>query len=289
LNLQHIVTSKNLRLIYVGRDLELRIISLLVRANEIAEEVMFVDAGSNDRTMELASEFGCKILNYPDNEITAPRLAKFLCESNCNDNFSNLVIYITDEWKLKELPVVVNRSREGWDIYISFNNVEANQDIIAEELVIDSLKIDHLFLSHRGLEELAKANSMTSTNNFSNELRVRVIESSDKIQIPQRESLATASRFAQLFYWMLETKHPLFLFGIPGIVLFFLGYRLSGNVVDTFNELNSVSIGVTLATIAMTLIGLFAMMVALILYIMGKQVEQIQSQYGWNKYDDKSA
>ena len=88
---------------------------------------------------------------------------------------------------------------------------------------------------------------------------------------------------------MLETKHPLFLFGIPGIVLFFLGYRLSGNVVDTFNELNSVSIGVTLATIAMTLIGLFAMMVALILYIMGKQVEQIQSQYGWNKYDDKSA
>ncbi len=283
------MTSKNLRVIYVGRDLELRIISLLVRANEIAEEVIFVDAGSNDRTIELASEFGCKILNYPDNEITAPRLANFLCESNCNDNFSNLVIYVTDEWKLKELPVVVNRSREGWDIYISFNNVEANQDIIAEELVIDSLNIDHLFLSNCGLEELAKANSMTSTINLSDKLRVRVIESSDKIKIPQRESLATASRFAQLFYWMLETKHPLFLFGIPGIVLFFLGYRLSGNVVDTFNELNSVSIGVTLATIAMTLIGLFAMMVALILYIMGKQVEQIQSQYGWNKYDDKSA
>ena len=283
------MTSKNLRVIYVGRDLELRIISLLVRANEIAEEVIFIDAGSSDRTMELASEFGCKILNYPDNEITAPRLAKFLCESKFDDNFSNLVIYVTDEWKLKELPVVVNRSREGWDIYISFNNVEANQDIIAEELVIDSLSIDHLFLSNRGLEELAKANSMTSTINLSDKLRVRVIESSDKIKIPQRESLATASRFAQLFYWMLETKHPLFLFGIPGIVLFFLGYRLSGNVVDTFNELNSVSIGVTLATIAMTLIGLFAMMVALILYIMGKQVEQIQSQYGWNKYDDKSA
>ena len=74
MNLQHIVTNKNLRVIYVGRDLELRIISLLVRANEIAEEVIFVDTGSNDRTMELASEFGCKILNYPDNEITAPRI-----------------------------------------------------------------------------------------------------------------------------------------------------------------------------------------------------------------------
>jgi CRISPR/Cas system-associated endonuclease Cas3-HD len=29
------------------------------------------------------------------------------------------------------------------------------------------------------------------------------------------------------------------------------------------------------------------MMVAIILYIMGKQVEQIQSQYQWNKLDDK--
>ena len=89
------------------------------------------------------------------------------------------------------------------------------------------------------------------------------------------------SLFAQLFYWMLESKHPLLLFGIPGVVLFILGYRLSGNIVGALEEINSTSIGVTLATIAMTLIGLFSIMVALILYIMGKQVEQVQSQYDW--------
>ena len=82
---------------------------------------------------------------------------------------------------------------------------------------------------------------------------------------------------------MLETKHPLLLFGIPGIVLFVLGYNLSGNVLVTFSELNTTSIGVKLTTIAMTLVGLFAIMVALILYIMGKQVEQIQSQYDWSR------
>jgi len=60
---------------------------------------------------------------------------------------------------------------------------------------------------------------------------------------------------------------------------------LSGNVVDTFDELNSTSIGVTLSVIAMTMIGLFAMMVAIILYIMGKQAEQIQSQYDWKGKD----
>ena len=70
-------------------------------------------------------------------------------------------------------------------------------------------------------------------------------------------------------------------YGIPGLVLFILGYRLSGGVVDTFTELTTESLGVTFATIAMTLFGLFAMMVALMLYIMGKQVEQIQAQYEW--------
>ena len=279
--------SERLRLIYVGRDIELRIISLLVRAQEVAEEVILIDMGSTDRTVDLANEFGCQVFNYNDDDLTAPKLAKLIASSSIDQDYSNLIISVTSDWKLRELPVVVNRSRESWDIYLAFNNSVGNQELITEELVIESLDIDHLFLSTNGLNELAKANSMTSMLNFPKDLRVRVIESVEKINMPQRESLATASRFAQMFYWMLETKHPLFLFGIPGVVLFILGFRLSGNVVDTFNELNSVSIGVTLTTIAMTLVGLFAMMVALILYIMGKQVEQIQSQYGLTNYDDK--
>ena len=282
------MTSQQLRLIYVGCNIELRIISLLVRAKEIAGEVVFVDTGSTDRTIQFAEEIDCKIMKYSEVDITAPKLAQFLTKSKLSDGLSNLIIYVTDEWRLRDLPVIVNCSREGWDIYVSYDKGLGNDDLVAEELVIGSLEVDYLFLSNRGLDELARANSMTSTVNFPGELRVRVIESSGKIKLPQRQSLATASRFAQLFYWMLETKHPLFLFGIPGIVLFVLGYRLSGNVVDTFSELNSVSIGVTLTTIAMTLIGLFAMMIALILYIMGKQVEQIQSQYNWKNIDDKT-
>ena len=58
------VTSENLRLIYVGRDIELRIISLLVRAYEVASEVVLIDLGSNDSTVELADEYGCHVLHY---------------------------------------------------------------------------------------------------------------------------------------------------------------------------------------------------------------------------------
>ena len=281
------VTEEKLRIVYVGKDIELRIISLLVRGQEISQEVVFVDLGSNDSTIELAEEFGCRVLNYGE-QLNACDLAKFMVKSSLETGYSNLIILITPEWKLRELPVIVNRSREGWDIYFSFVKNEKAEKINEADLVLAALEIDHLFLSSQGLIGLANSNELSTAMNFSSDYKVRVIESSGLVNLPQRESLATASRFAQLFYWMLETKHPLFLFGIPGIVLFILGYKLSGNVVDTFSELNSVSIGVTLTTIAMTLIGLFAMMVAIILYIMGKQVEQIQSQYKWNNTDDKT-
>ena len=281
------VTEEKLRIVYVGKDIELRIISLLVRGQEISQEVVFVDLGSNDSTIELAEEFGCRVLNYGE-QLNACDLAKFMAKSSLESGYSNLIILITPEWKLRELPVIVNRSREGWDIYFSFVKNEKAEKINEADLVLAALEINHLFLSSQGLIGLANSTELSTAMNFSSDYKVRVIESSGLVNLPQRESLATASRFAQLFYWMLETKHPLFLFGIPGIVLFILGYKLSGNVVDTFSELNSVSIGVTLTTIAMTLIGLFAMMVAIILYIMGKQVEQIQSQYKWNNTDDKT-
>ena len=78
---------------------------------------------------------------------------------------------------------------------------------------------------------------------------------------------------------MLESKHPLISFGIPGVVLFTVGYILSRDVIGTFDEVNSVSLGVALATFAVTIIGLLAIMSSLILYILGKQVKQIQLHY----------
>ena len=114
-----IVTEDKLRIVYVGKDIELRIISLLVRAQEISQEVVFVDLGSSDSTIELAEDFGCQVLNYGE-QLNACDLAKFMTKSSLESGYSNLIILITREWKLRELPVIVNRSREGWDIYFSF-------------------------------------------------------------------------------------------------------------------------------------------------------------------------
>ena len=175
----------------------------------------------------------------------------------------------------------MNRAREGWDIHHLYRGAPTDEE--GQGVLLSSTDLGHLVLSLRGAEHLLSLPEDATTEDISEDIRARFVKSDVPIQLPQRQSLATASRFAQLFYWMLESKHPLLLFGIPGVVLFVLGYRLSGDLASMFTELNSTSIGVSLITIAMTLIGLFAMMVALILYIMGKQVARIQNQYNWPK------
>ena len=277
------VARQKLRIVLMARDVELRIVSLIVRAREGADDVVLLDLGSNDSTVEYAQEVDCEVLHFND-EVNSQNIASYLINSNLESFDSTLILSITDEWRLRDLPLSINRAREGWDIHIS-HQVDEIKNSPVDDFVLSDVDLQHIVLSRDGMKSIAKISTQSLVSELDESLRVRIVQASKSVKIPQRESLATASRFAQLFYWMLETKHPLLLFGIPGTVLFILGYRLSGNVVGALEELNSTSIGVTLATIAMTLIGLFGIMVALILYIMGKQVEQIQSQYNWPSRD----
>lgn len=268
-----------LRIVLVGKDIELRVVSLIVRAREIADDVVFLDLGSNDTTVELTEEVGCQTLHF-SSVFDAVHLAKFLKASTLDAASTTLAIHITDGWKLQDISLSINRARELWDLHIS-HQAEPTGDEQEAPLVLSELEIRHVVMTEAGMDAMASISIEGTSDELEEGLRVRIVRGSHNVNIHQRESLATASKFAQLFYWMLESKHPLLLFGIPGVVLFILGYRLSGNIVGALEEINSTSIGVTLATIAMTLIGLFSIMVALILYIMGKQVEQIQSQYDW--------
>ena len=267
-----------LRVIGIGQDIELRVVSFLTRARQVTDDVVFIDLGSEDETKILVEEIGCTLLETDDNNLL--HISKLIRDSGPEPADNYLIINVNKEWSLREFPLHLNRSREGWDVYVGLVSDSGDLESPSESVLSES-QYQHASLSNDGLIEIAKSSNSNTAHDLSVDLRVRIVQSTALPTLPQRESLATASRFAQLFMWMIQSRHPLFLFGIPGLVLFILGYRLSGGVVDTFTELTTESLGVTFATIAMTLFGLFAMMIALMLYIMGKQVEQIQAQYEW--------
>ncbi len=213
------------------------------------------------------------MIEYDDRNL-APLVARKLMVTG--NQINTLVVNVDSKLKLRDIPLLVNRAKENWDIHMSFTTNDDDKSN-PQEMNYHSAEISHLATSPLGLEKLAEARLEDSPMSLDEKLRVRVLHSKPQPKVRQRESLATASRFAQLFYWMLESRHPLILFGVPGVVLFAVGYKLSGDVLDSFQEWNETSLGVGLAVIAITLLGLFAMMVGLILYIMGKQVQQIQA------------
>ena len=93
------VARQSLRIVLMARDIELRIVSLVVRAREGADEVILLDLGSNDSTVEYAQEIGCEVLHFT-NEVNVQNIASFLLDSNLEQIDSTLVLSITDQWKL---------------------------------------------------------------------------------------------------------------------------------------------------------------------------------------------
>lgn len=265
----------SLGIVLMGANIELRLISLIVRAREVADAVMFLDLGSDDDTIELANESNCKVIDC-DGESHAIAIAKSL--NNCELQEQTLVLRINSEFRLRDLPMLVNRAREEWDVHMA---LPARDSVIddADTVVLSSAEPLHICFSSKGMKAMSELNSTSSALDLPQGLDVRVLLTKSRSKVTQRESLASASRMGQLFYWMLESKHPLITFLLPGFILFIVGYQLSGNVLDTYQELNQTTLGIGMAVIAVTLIGLFSMMVGIMLYIMGKQINQVEAQY----------
>lgn len=271
-----------LRVVYVACDQELRIVSAVVRARDLADEVVILDRGSEDATVHLGQHAGATVIDLSP-EADATGVAAALLALDEHDR--TLIIDLDEFWKLRDLPSAVARAQNGHDAHIVFKpwshhakmlDIDPEeQDEPPDRWAFHEADISAMALTAEGLTALAALSPEDSPSDLPEHLALRVIELEDQVVHRRQESLTSASRFAQLFHWMLASRHPLITFGLPGFVLFFLGLQLARTVVGEFESLDSVSLGVALATFAVTLIGVFAMMSALILYVLGKQIDKL--------------
>jgi len=266
----------SVRIVYLVKNKELRVVSAITRAETFAKDVVVIDMGSTDTTLDMADQKGAKTIAM-QSDCTIPEIARELLK--LEELEMTLVIHLSDAWRLRDLPVNVNRTYEGRDINLALAHYTDVEPGDFETVIYADAELDLLAATPKGLAALAECSPEEKCVDLPSSLNVRVHLAKQPTQPLKRESLATASRFAQLFHWMLSSRHPLILFGLPGLVCFIIGFTLTGDVVDEFQSMNSITLGVSLATAAVTLIGLFAMMTSLMLYILGKQVRQIQRQY----------
>ena len=251
-------------------------VSAITRAETFAKDIVVIDVGSTDTTLDLSQKRGATTLTLAD-DCTIPEIASELLK--LDEKEMTLVIYLSDNWRLRDLPVNVNRTYEGRDVNLALAHDSKVGAGDAESMLFKDAELEFLAATPKGLKALSKCSGEDRCIDLPASLNMRVHLAHRPLPPQKRESLANASRFAQLFHWMLSSRHPLILFGLPGLIFFVIGFMLTGDVLDEFKTMNSVTLGVSLATAAVTLIGLFAMMTSLMLYILGKQVRQIQRQY----------
>ena len=271
-----------MRIVLVARDQSLRIASAVVRALDFAERVTVLDLSADEKCADLARAAGAEVIHHED-ETDAPSVAKALVDS-MNEAERTVIIALDADWQLSDMARTVGLSRQGHDLFIAFKHPRKNrrisesrpdEPVSSESYTYNEADIQFACASAEGLLAVAAQSREDVPAELDAKIDLRVVELELPIGPPRRESLASASRFAQFFHWMLASRHPLILFGVPGVIFFLLGFEMSKELIEFDGQHDSVSLGVALAAFAATLVGVFSLTASLILYVLGKQVDRV--------------
>lgn len=274
-----------MRIVLVVREQALRIASAVVRAHDFADRVTVVNLDGDQETAELATASGAEVIVH-SGSTDAPSIAKALVNSAV-DSERTIIISLDENWKLSDMARTVGLSRQGHDVFIAFKHRKMNRKstenrpdapIDSDTYTYNDADIQFAYCSLDGLTAVAKQSIDSVPAELDSSIDLRVVELDLPAGPPPRESLASASRFAQFFYWMLESKHPLILFGVPGAVFFWVGFEMATELINFQGPHDSVSLGVALAAFAATLVGVFSLTTSLILYVLGKQVNRMPNR-----------
>jgi len=274
-----------MRIVLVVREQALRIASAVVRAHDFADRVTILNLAGDVETAQLGRTAGAEVIEH-DGPTDAPSIAKTLI-STSEESERTVIISLDSEWKLSDMARTVGLSRQGHDVFIAFKHRTMNPGIAehrpdtpidSDTYTYEDAVIQFAYCSMTGLKAVSEQSTVSSPAELDGSIDLRIVELDLPAGPPRRESLASASRFAQFFYWMLESKHPLILFGVPGVVFFWVGFEMATELINFQGPHDSVSIGVALAAFAATLVGVFSLTTSLILYVLGKQVNRMPNR-----------
>ena len=229
----------------------------------------------SDDTRNLCEDLGVECWSI-DEQPTATEVVELI-----NDRMDSLpdlitLIWLVPAWSIRNLPELLSRARRPSDILMRFIRPDAEDHHGDGPIPFSSLEPVASVITKEGVEALCQAGPTADYERLPDHLTVRVTYVDAESNTYRRESVSKASDIAQMFYWMIVSKHPLIVLGIPGLILFIVGHEMAGSALLQFDVLDRVSFGVALVVAGITFLGLFSMMSALILYVLGKQINRVQ-------------
>lgn len=271
-----------MRIVLVVREQALRIASAVVRAHDFSDHVTVLDLSTDNEIRHLSEQSGATVISH-SGDTAAPTIASLIVDT-ISDEERTAIISLDDDWKLSDMARTVGLARQGYDLFIAFKHRSRNRrgsdsnpsiPLSSDTYTYADADIQFACASAAGLRAVAQQAKEDVPADLDDSIDLRVVELDAPSGPPPRESLASASRFAQFFYWMLESKHPLILFGVPGVIFFILGFEMASKLIEFGGPHDSVSLGVALAAFITTFVGVFSLTASMILYVLGKQVDRL--------------
>jgi glycosyltransferase involved in cell wall biosynthesis len=269
--------------------------SLVLKARRYVDQVIVVDDGSDDNTVEIAKLAGAKVIRHKANKGYGAAIQSIFAEAK-KINPDVLVILDADsQHSPQEIPNLVKPIINGdYDCVIGSRQKQEKKipfyRRIGQSIILRSVKtisgnnltdsecgfrafsrkaIKALKLTENGMAVSAETVAEATRKNLKiTQVPVNVIYNQDGSTMhPVRHGLSVFTRILV----MISDQRPLFFFGLGGFILVVAGIGVGIRVLNLYAEYQVLPTGNTLVSVVLLVVGIFSIFTGLILRALSRE------------------
>jgi glycosyltransferase involved in cell wall biosynthesis len=252
--------------------------TIVLSTRQYVDEVIVVDDGSTDNTVEIARLAGAEVVQHPRNRGYGAAIQTILDEARKRDPDILVILDADAQHNPKEIPNLLKPISEGYDFVIGSRKKQANKiplyrrvgqrvisrsvNVLANDQLTDSecgfrafsrkaiatldLKENGMAISAETVAEAARRNLKIA------EVPVSVTYDKDSSTLnPVTHGLGVLTKIVV----MISERKPLFFFGLAGTLLVIIGLLAGIFALRLYSSSGIVSVGWTLLSIFFIIIG----------------------------------